>query len=401
MSAGRDTADAALRTDRTSGASEASTPRRRNNLHGPNWLRLGIFGANCSSGLAVTTVPERWDATWENNEAVARLADAAGIEFMLPIARWRGYGGTTDFQSSTFETITWACGLLAATANLTVFGTVHVPLISPIVAAKQIVTVDHMSRGRFGLNIVCGWNADEFEMFSQALREHDDRYVFGQEWLDVVLGVWEREQPFDYHGQFIRVKGATGSPKPWGGGRPVLMNAGASVAGRSFGARNCDFLFTIVADLEKAPHDVAEIKRMAVGLGREDLGVLTTSYVVCRSSQREADDYHHYYAVEKADGDAVEHLMKLQGLHTKGRPPELQQKFKERFAGGHGSFPLVGSPDHVAAQLGRIAAAGFAGTTLSFVDYRRELPFFVAEVLPRLERAGLRVPTRRAIESTS
>jgi FMNH2-dependent dimethyl sulfone monooxygenase len=367
------------------------TTRRHSRLHGPNRLRLGIFGANCSSGLAATTVPERWDATWENNEAVAKLADVAGIEFMLPIARWRGYGGATDFQKSTLETITWACGLLAATKNLIVFGTVHVPLIHPIVAAKQFVTIDLMSRGRLGLNIVCGWNDDEFEMFGQAQREHDARYAYGQEWLDVVLQTWERREPFDYDGQFIHVKGVTGSPKPWGNSRPILMNAGASAAGRSFGARNCDFLFTIVSDLERSRNDVAEVKRLATAGGRDTLEVFTTSYVVCRPTQREAEEYHHYYAVENADWDAVDHLTRLQGLHTKGRPPELQQKFRERFAGGHGSFPIVGSPDHVAEELGRIAAAGFAGTTLAFVDYRAELPFFAAEVLPRLQRMGLRV----------
>jgi FMNH2-dependent dimethyl sulfone monooxygenase len=364
--------------------------RRPSRLHGPNRLRLGIFGANCSSGLAATTVPERWDATWENNEAVARLADAAGIEFMLPIARWRGYGGATDFQKSTLETITWACGLLAVTKDLTVFGTVHVPLIHPIVAAKQFVTIDLMSRGRFGLNIVCGWNDDEFEMFGQAQREHDTRYAYGQEWLDIVLRTWECEEPFDYDGEFIHVKDVTGFPKPWGNSRPVLMNAGASGAGRSFGARNCDFLFTILSDLERARVDVAEVKRLAAVGGRDALDVFTTSYIVCRPTQREAEDYHRYYAVENADWAAVDHLTKLQGLHTRGRPPEVQQNFRERFAGGHGSFPIVGSPDHVADELGRIAAAGFAGTTLSFVDYRAELPFFATEVLPRLQRMGLR-----------
>lgn len=370
---------------------ERETTRRRGRLHGPNRLRLGIFGANCSSGLAATTVPERWDATWDNNAAVARLADAAGIEFMLPIARWRGYGGATDFQKSTLETITWACGLLAITQNLTVFGTVHVPLIHPIVAAKQFVTVDLMSRGRFGLNVVCGWNEDEFEMFGQAQREHDTRYAYGQEWLDVVLRIWERDEPFDYDGEFIRLKGVIGFPKPWANSRPVLMNAGASSAGRSFGARNCDFLFTIVSDLERARSDVAEVKRLAAAHGCDALDVFTTSYVVCRPTQREAEDYHRHYAVENADWAAVDHLTRLQGLHTKGRPPELQQKFRERFAGGHGSFPLVGSPDHVAGELRRIADAGFAGTTLGFVDYRAELPFFIAEVLPRLERMRLRV----------
>jgi dimethylsulfone monooxygenase len=86
------------------------------------------------------------------------LADQAGIEFMLPIGRWKGYGGDTDYQGQTFETVTWAAGLLAATERLTVFGTVHAPLIPPLIAAKEFVTADHIGAGRFGLNVVCGWN---------------------------------------------------------------------------------------------------------------------------------------------------------------------------------------------------------------------------------------------------
>ena len=342
----------------------------------------------------MTTVSERWDATWENNEAVARLADACGIEFLLPIARWRGYGGDTDYQRSSLETITWACGLLAATRNLTVFGTVHVPLIHPILAAKQFVTVDHVSRGRFGLNIVCGWNEDEFEMFGQPQREHDTRYAYGQEWLDVVENIWSRDEPFDHDGEFFKLKGVTGAPKPWRETRPVMMNAGASEAGRSFAARNCDFLFTVLVDLEKSRRDIAQIKVQASTTRRNALEIFTTSYVVCRPTQKEAEDYHRHYAIENADWAAVDHLMKLQGQHTRGRPPELQQKFRERFAGGHGSFPIVGTPDHVAELLRQISEAGFAGTTLGFVDYRNELPFFIEHVMPRLERMGLRQPAR-------
>ena len=96
------------------------------------------------------------------------MAEAAGIDFLLPIGRWKGYGGDTDYQGSTFETITWATGLLAKTERITVFGTVHAPLFPPIIAAKQMVTADHVGEGRFGLNIVCGWNEGEFEMFGVA-----------------------------------------------------------------------------------------------------------------------------------------------------------------------------------------------------------------------------------------
>jgi FMNH2-dependent dimethyl sulfone monooxygenase len=84
---------------------------------------------------------------------------------MLPIGRWKGYGGDTDYQGVTWGTVTWACGLWAKTERLTVFGTVHAPLIPPLIAAKEFVTADHVGEGRFGLNLVCGWNESEFEMF--------------------------------------------------------------------------------------------------------------------------------------------------------------------------------------------------------------------------------------------
>lgn len=58
--------------------------------------------------------PERWDVSWDQNRILAVMADEAGIEFLLPIARWIGYGGDTDFQNNTLEMITWATGRLAA-----------------------------------------------------------------------------------------------------------------------------------------------------------------------------------------------------------------------------------------------------------------------------------------------
>ena len=130
-------------------------------MYNTNKLKIGLFGANCSSGRAVTLVPERWSGSWPDNLRLVRMADEAGIDFMLPIGRWKGYGGDTDYQGATFETITWATGLLASTKRITVFGTVHAPLFNPVVAAKQMVTADHVGEGRFGLNIVVGWNEGE------------------------------------------------------------------------------------------------------------------------------------------------------------------------------------------------------------------------------------------------
>ncbi len=358
---------------------------RNPTMFNANRLKLGIFAANCSSGTAVTTVPERWDASWENNLALARMADEAGFEFMLPIARWRGYGGETNFEGATLETITWASGLLANTTDLTVFGTVHAPLLHPVIAAKQMVTVDHIGGGRFGLNIVCGWNQDEFDMFAIQQRPHDDRYAYGQEWWDVVRGLWENEGSFDYMGEYLRLENLQAEPKPHGARRPIVMNAGSSDAGLEFAARNCDVLFTALIDHDRTRRAIADIKARAAGFGRT-VDIYCSTHVVCRPTRREAEEFYRYYAIDNADTDAVERLMELQGLHARSYPPELIERFRTRFAGGHGSYPIVGTPDDVAAEYARIAELGVAGATMAAVDYLDAVSVFAEEILPRLER---------------
>src|SRR5262249_49903773 len=100
-------------------------PQRRNGrMHAGNRFKLGLFGLNCSSGLTMTKAPERWDGSWENNVKATQLAEAAGLEFVLPVARWHGYRGETDAIGMSHETITWATGLLAATRSISAFGTV-------------------------------------------------------------------------------------------------------------------------------------------------------------------------------------------------------------------------------------------------------------------------------------
>ena len=86
----------------------------------------------------------------------------------------------------------------------------------------------------------------------------------------------------------------------------------------------------------------------------------------------------------------------LQGLYTDSLPPDGYRKFRQRFAAGHGTFPLVGDPDHIAAELERISEAGLAGVAMGFVNYVEEFPAFAAEVLPRLERRGLRAAKARS-----
>ena len=358
-----------------------------------NRLKLGIFGPNLSSGLAATKVPERWSGSWDDNLALARMLDAAGIEFLLPVGRWKGYGGDTNFEAAGFETITWACGLLAQTQRITVFGTVHAPLVHPVFAAKAFVTADHIGRGRFGVNVVCGWNQDEFDMFGVSQREHDVRYAYGQEWLDAIRAIWRTTEAFDVDGAFVRLRGVEGEPKPYGGGEPIVMNAGSSEVGKTFAIANCDFLLApIRTRLDQAADNVADALARASVAGKAPFGVITTANIVCRPTSAEAEAYYRYYAEEQGDWDAVDRMVAIGTRNAcTTMQPEHYRAMRIRFAAGYGGWPIVGDPDTVAAGLVAVADAGFAGAALGFVNYLAEFPYFRDEVLPRLARAGIRV----------
>ncbi len=363
--------------------------RRHRPLLQRDGLALGLFSPNISSGIIPTAVPERWEASWRGNVDLARAAEIAGLDFILSGARWKGYGGATDFQRWTLEGLAWACGILALTERLTILSTVHVPLVHPLYAAKQMATADHIGEGRFGVNLVCGWNQDEFDMFGLEQREHDERYEYGQEWLDVVRRVWSSDDRFDHDGRWFHLVAAIGDPKPWGAGDPVLVNAGGSTAGRAFAARNCDFLFTVIVTLERAERELAEFAELTASYGRE-VAPMTAAYVVCRPTRAEAEAYHCRYAHELADWPAVDRLMGLMGVHAQSFPPEYFAEYRQRFAAGGGTYPVVGDPDDVAAELARIAATGFEAVALAFVNYAEELPLFRNEVLPRLDALGVR-----------
>ena len=191
-------------------------------------LKLGLFSANCSSGMAITKAENRWSASWEDNLRMAKLADEVGLDFLLPIARFIGYKGDTNFHESVLDPVAWAAGLLAHTQNISVISTVHSAFNHPLVVAKQLATVDHIGNGRAGINIVAGWNKPEYDAMGTILPiGHDERYEQAQEWWEVIKKVWTTEGSFDWDGKFYQFEGAEGMPKPVDGILPVL-NAGSS-----------------------------------------------------------------------------------------------------------------------------------------------------------------------------
>jgi FMNH2-dependent dimethyl sulfone monooxygenase len=280
---------------------------------------------------------------------------------------------------------------------MTVFGTVHAPLFPPLIASKMIVTADHIGAGRFGLNIVCGHNEGEFEMFGATGSDHAARYRQGQEWIDVLRATWSRED-FDVDGEFFTLRGVREKSKPYGDSFPLTMNAGTSGDGRAFALRNCDAWFTTLntptlnpADIHAVAERVNEAKAEAGASGRE-IEAYTVGIVICRPTRKEAQEYHHYVAFEYADWEAIDAILKMRGLDT-GTPEQIQQR-RQAQANGMGGVPFIGSPDEIAAYLAGLSQAGFRGCGISMVNYADEFPYFRDEVLPRLERLKLRSAVR-------
>ena len=98
--------------------------------------------------------------------------------------------------------------------------------------AKQIATVDEISRGRAGLNIVAGWNKPEYDALGLELpTDHETRYRYAQEWFALVQKIWSTNGKFDWDGEFFKVKDCYGNPKPWRRERPPIINAAGSGEG--------------------------------------------------------------------------------------------------------------------------------------------------------------------------
>ena len=128
-------------------------------------FKLVLFATNLMGGLTISTAEGVNDPKWDENVRLAQMADRAGFEAIIPVCRWIGFGGPSNYHGKSFETYTWAAGLAALTDYSMVVATGHVPSLHPIVAAKQCVTIDHISGGRLALNLVSGWFTTEMEFF--------------------------------------------------------------------------------------------------------------------------------------------------------------------------------------------------------------------------------------------
>lgn len=360
-------------------------------LFGPNRMKLAIFGLNLSSAGGITAAKDRHEVDWQQNLRLVQLAERAGFEGAVPVARWRGFEGASNPWGESFETYTWAAGLAAATKRIAVFSTSHVLTVSPVMAAKQISTVDHISNGRVALNVVSGWFKKELDMFGVGQLDHDERYRYAEEWMEVVMRLWTSQETFDFYGKHIRVIDGYQQPKSVQGPRPPVMCAALSPVGHDFAARWADIAFISPGtdDLAGVKAKVDQLRDRAAGYGR-DIQVWAASSVSCADTDAAARDEVERYLIREGDPEASANRTAW-GLAGAKISPE-RQKMMATNLNVAGGFPLVGTAQTIADNLGGLAEAGLNGVCLTWMNFERGVPRFIDEVLPLLEKSGMRLP---------
>ncbi|MBP2293333.1 LLM class flavin-dependent oxidoreductase [Azospirillum rugosum] len=363
-------------------------------IYGPNKLKLGHFGMN-AAGIAMTRAPDYPKLSWQRTIEAARLAEEGNFEVIVPFARWKGFIEDDPVHQNgiVYDAYTFAAGVSQATEKSGVFVTSHIPTVHPILAAKQTATIDHISGGRFGLNVVAGWNRPELEMFGAAMREHDDRYDQADEWLMLLRRLWGEQEAFDHEGKFYTIRKGISLPRPLQGAMPPIMNAGGSGRGMHFAAKNADVAFVILKsdDPDQNAAQVAEYKDFARKEYGREIQVWSFGNVVQRPTTKEAEEFHDYYVNQWGDEECVDGWLKLQAMNTQVLPPHVLIALRERFKAGSGGIPLIGSAEVIADRLVKLSKVGLDGLLLSWFDCNAEMPAFNAEVMPLLRQAGVRV----------
>jgi FMNH2-dependent dimethyl sulfone monooxygenase len=359
-------------------------------------LKFGTFQTNLDSGCVMSDLDGRLEISWPNTIALAKLADEMEFETIVPVARWRGFGGAVNPQGEGFECYTWAAGVAASTSRSGVMSTSHVTVNHPLMAAKQGAVIDHISNGRFTLNIVCGWNGPEMAMFGLDMMTHEDRYARAEEWLAIVKRLWTEDGDFDHEGKFYRIKKGTLAPKPIQRPYPAIMNAGSSERGRHFATKNCDLVFTILRtfDLDVCSSHVQAYHKLAREEYGREIRVWTNACIIQGETEKEAQELYDYIVNEKGDWEAAGNVIAMMAAEINERKyaPEQARAMTKAMIPGWGGHPLIGTKEQIVDKLLDLSKMGIDGVVLSWPRYEAGMREFRDVTMPLVKQAGLRDP---------
>jgi FMN-dependent oxidoreductase (nitrilotriacetate monooxygenase family) len=342
------------------------------------------------------------------------------------------------------EPFTWLAGIAAVTSRIGLIGTASTTYLEPYNAARLFASLDHLSKGRAGWNIVTTGAPDAAYNFGlDGHPVHAERYDRAREFVDVVTQLWDSWEDealvadrasgvyadpgliheIDHVGRHFRVRGPLNTPRT-PQGRPVYVQAGSSEDGRSFAASYAEAVFTAHQTLDSAQEFYGDIKRRAAGLGRDPAQLLVLPGIspYIGSTEAEARALKHELDELTQPAYSLHLLRRLLGVDLSGHdldapfPRELValdgdraessrsrlvvdivdrerptiRQLLHRFAGARGHWVVAGTPEQVADRMTEWFTQGAAdGFNVMPPWLTGGFDVFAEQVLPILRRRGL------------
>jgi len=337
----------------------------------------GVFLPVANGGWIVSRTTPLLDGGWAQNRDAALIAEDEGFDFVMAMGKWRGFGGTTSHWGSSLEAVTMMAGIAAVTKRVKVWATLHAILHNPAVAAKMIATLDQISDGRAGLNIVAGAYRGEFEQMDawDAALDHDARYDLTEEWTQIVKRLW-REPSVTFKGKYFDFRDCVSEPKPLK--PPFLICAGMSKRGFDFSVREADGCFIGGRDEAETRDASARARALAAQLGKP-IRTYCMMTVIAADTDEQAEAKAQTYR-QGLDEGAVLGMLESYGVAGNAMTARAQGAFMTQ--------TVVGSPATCAAKIEAfLRNCDIDGLMFVYDDYAQGLRVTGREILPRLRRA--------------
>jgi pyrimidine oxygenase len=351
-------------------------------------MKFGIFMPNGRNGYIMSSASPQYMPTFAHNKAIAVEAEAQGFDMILSMMKYRGFGGDTGYWDACLETFTLMAALAAVTSRVELFPSVTLPALHPAVVARMVSTIDDISGGRCGLNIVTGWNKAEYEQMG--LWRGDDyykqRYEFAKEYLSILRLLWKNGST-TYQGSNFVLDDCQSYPLPKH--KIPIVSAGQSPAGMRFVAEFGDRSF-VQAGPDRLKQIVANLKNTGKEFGRQ-VGAYAVFQIIAAETDAEAAAMTQNI-VDHADTAAIANMIRSAMLDTNpnGISEHQTQGMTRPVKDGNSAFMTIpavhGSFETVAFQLDSIIAeTGIDGMLCSFPDFVAGARNFGEKIRPRMK----------------
>jgi len=334
-------------------------------------MEIGVFIPIGSNGWIVSTTSPQYKPSFELNKQTTLNAERYGFDFALSMIKLRGFGGKSEFWDHNLESFTLMAGLAAITSRIKLYATVPTLAIPPAIAARMCTTIDSISNGRFGLNVITGWQRPEYSQMG--LWPGDEyfarRYDYAAEYVQIMRELWETGVS-NFKGQFFKMDDCRLSPRP-----QVYMKlicAGQSEAGMAFTAKYCDYNFCFGMGFNTPTACAPTVERMrksAAGTGRE-VETYGLFMIIAGETDAEAKAKWDLYK-SGADLEALKWLTQQSNADTKsGSDTNVRHMSAETSNVNLNIGLLVGSYASVARMMDEVASIpGLGGVLLTFDEF--------------------------------